>query len=155
MGFFESLVAATLIRILGAYVEEQDLGVVLGADATMRLAPGLVRLPDVSFIAWGRFPNREMPAEAIPDLAPDLAIEVLSENNTPAEMDRKLGEYFAAGVRLVWYVDPLSRSATVYAAPGAATLLDEDGILDGADVVPGFRLSLREWFHRAGQRRSP
>src|SRR5438270_5199147 len=62
MGFYESLVAALLIRILGSFVEEHDLGVVLGADGTLRLMPGLVRLPDVSFIAWEHFPNRELPA---------------------------------------------------------------------------------------------
>ena len=50
-------------------------------------------------------------------MAPDLAIEVLSESNTPAEMERKLKEYFAAGMQLVWYFDPRARTVTVYTAP--------------------------------------
>ena len=68
------------------------------------------------FIAWERFPNRQLPREPIPALAPDLAIEVLSEGNTEQEMQRKLHDYFTAGVRLVWYIDPRSRSAKSYTA---------------------------------------
>ncbi len=51
-------------------------------------------------------PGGRLPAEAIPSLVPDLAVEVLSPSNTAAEMDQKLRDYFAAGVRLVWYLDP-------------------------------------------------
>src|SRR3712207_3727837 len=53
-GYYESLLAAWLIRFLGRFLDAHDPGMVLGADATLRLAPGLVRLPDVSFIAWER-----------------------------------------------------------------------------------------------------
>jgi Uma2 family endonuclease len=153
-GYYESLVAAVLIRLLGTYAEEHDLGIVLGADATLRLWPGLVRLPDVSFIDWSRFPNRDLPAGAILGMAPDLAVEVLSEGNTEAEMERKLHEYFHAGVRLVWYVDPEKQSARVYRSPVQFQELSESDILDGEDVVPGFRLSIREWLARAGRRGS-
>jgi Uma2 family endonuclease len=76
MGYYESLLAAWLIRFLGSFLDVHDLGIVLGADATLRLAPGLVRLPDVSFIAWERCPNRELSIEPIPDLVPDLAVEM-------------------------------------------------------------------------------
>ena len=47
-------------------------------------------------------------------MTPNLAIEVLSASNTTAEMDRKLKEYFEAGAELVWYIDPQTRSATIY-----------------------------------------
>jgi Uma2 family endonuclease len=154
MGYYEALLAAWLIRVLGRFLDDHDLGFVLGADATLRLAPGLVRLPDVSFIAWDRFPNRELPAEPVPDLAPDLAVEILSEGNTAAEMERKLREYFAAGVRLVWYVYPDERVVRVYTSPTAFLALNENESLDGGAVLPGFRLSIREWFERAGQRRA-
>ena len=93
------------------YLDENDLGVCVGADGMMRIAPGLVRIPDVSFIAWDKLPGRESPKEPIPDLAPDLAVEVLSEGNTKAEMARKVREYFEAGVILVWLIDPKKRTA--------------------------------------------
>jgi Uma2 family endonuclease len=153
IGYYESLVAAILIRVLGNFLDQHDLGIVLGADATLRLVPGLVRLPDVSFVAWEQFPNRELPAEPIPDLVPDLAVEVLSEGNTAAEMNRKLREYFAAGVRLVWYADPDERTVRVYTSPTDVRLLTEDGTLEGEPVLPDFQLSVREWFDRAGRRR--
>lgn len=152
MGYYESLLAALLIRFLGRFLDEHDLGFVLGADATLRLAPGLVRLPDVSFVSWSRIPDRRLPRGPIPDLVPDLAVEVLSEGNTGAEMRRKLDEFFAAGCRLVWYVLPDERSVRVYTSPDAVRVLREGDVLDGGAVLPGFRLAIREWFDRAGPR---
>jgi len=63
MGTWESGIAAILVRILGTFVNDQDLGIVLGADGMVRLTPGLVRIPDVSFIAWNRLPHRSFPDE--------------------------------------------------------------------------------------------
>ena len=121
----------------------------LCGDGTLRLMPGLVRIPDVAFIAWERFPNQRLPAEPIPGVAPDLAVEVRSECNTEAEMERKLVEYFATGVRMVWYLDPKSRTARVYTSPTAVRILTEADTLEGDPVLPGFRLPVREWFEQA------
>src|SRR5262245_50041701 len=96
MGFRESILAAALIRFLGAFVKAKDLGLV----GMVRLAAGLVRIPYVSFVSWARLPGRAAPVDPVPFLAPDLAVEILSEGNTPGEMLRKVGEFFAAGVRL-------------------------------------------------------
>jgi Uma2 family endonuclease len=143
--------------VLGYFIEQflgrHDLGIVLGADGTLRFMPGLVRIPDVSFISWDKLPNRELPAEPIPDVVPDLAVEVLSEGNTPEEMRRKLGEYFKAGVRLVWFIDPAKRTAEVYTSPRRKTVVPANGVLNGNRVLPGFRLALQELFTRAGRRR--
>ena len=105
-GHFESRLAAVLIYFLETFLDRSDLGIVYGADATLRLMPHLVRIPDVSFVSWQKLPDRELPAEPIPDLVPDLAVEVLSEGNTAREMQLKLREYFSVGVRLVWLIDP-------------------------------------------------
>src|SRR5205807_773671 len=110
----ESFIAQRLGRILGNFVEEHDLGDIAGADGTARILPKLVRIPDVSFYSWAKLPGKEYPSKPIPDLAPDLAVEVLSEGNTQEEMERKLKEYFLAGVRLVWFVEPDARTVTVY-----------------------------------------
>ena len=112
----------------------------------MRLFQGLVRIPDVAFASWDRFPNRKRPKEPIPELAPDLVVEVLSKSNSKAEMNRKLGEYFAAGVRLVWMVDPRKRTARVYTAVDQWVLIKEGQSLDGGAVLPGFVLPLDELF---------
>lgn len=154
MGYYESLLAALLIGFLRRYLEEHDLGIVLGEAGPLRLAPGLVRIPDVSFIAWERFPDRRLPAELMPDLAPDLAVEILSSGNTGREMERKRAEYFAAGTRLVWIVSPGDRTVQVCTSPADVRLLGEDAILDASPVLPGFRLPIRDWFGAAPPRRS-
>ncbi len=146
MGYRESLLAAALIHLLRAFVLPRNLGLVSGADGMMRLGPGLVRIPDVAFVSWEHLPHRRVPIEAIPALAPDLAVEVLSPGNSAAEMLRQRHEYFAAGVRLVWSVDPDSRTVEVYKSPEACDRLTENETLDGGAVLPGFSLSVKDLF---------
>jgi Uma2 family endonuclease len=73
---------------------------------------------------------------------PDLAIEVLSPSDSPRQVLDKVGEYLAAGVRLVWVIDPAERRATVYRALSEVRTVAESEHLDGEDVVPGFRCIL-------------
>jgi Uma2 family endonuclease len=153
MGAYESRVGGVLFRLMDAFAEELDLGLCYPADATLRVLPKQVRLPDVSFVPWSKLPNRELPAESIAGLVPDLAAEVLSKSNTRREMERKRRDYFTAGVRLVWQIDPDSRTARVYTAAEQYTDIPQDGVLDGADVLPGFKLPLAQLFDRAGKRR--
>jgi Uma2 family endonuclease len=153
MGQYESRVSFVICSILDTYLQGNDLGIGYGADATLRILPRQVRLPDVSFVSWTKLPNRELPAESIAALVPDLAIEVLSESNTRREMERKRQDYFTAGVQLVWQIDPDTRTAEVFNGPETFTSIGPDGELDGADVLPGFRLSLARLFERAGRRR--
>lgn len=155
MGFPEGGLAADIIFLLRKFLEGNDLGDVVGADATMRIMPGMVRIPDVSFICWDRLPNRQRPARAIPDLVPDLAVEVISEGNTPAEMQIKLKEYFLAGVRLVWFVEPSDRTVEVFTAPDRSTLFSEKHTLEGGDVLPGLLLPVRDVFARVPRPRTP
>lgn len=144
MGVRESWVAGKLLRRIGSYADAQALGEVLPPDGPFRVAPTQVRLPDVSFFSRARLRGGFFPAGAITDIVPDLAIEVLSENNTRREMERKLREYFFAGVRLVWYVDPELRVADVYTAPDQSRRLGEADVLDGGDVLPGLRIPVAE-----------
>jgi len=149
MGWQEAVLAAWIIGEFTAYLKTRDLGQVMGADGPLKILPGKVKLPDVSFIGWSRFPKERLGRRPIPALVPDLVIEVLSDTNTKREMDRKLKQYFQAGVSLVWYIDPKTRSARAFTSPAAVTEIDEDGSLDGGQVLPGFRLSLRSLFERA------
>lgn len=144
MGYYESQLAAALLYFLGAYLQSTRLGAVAGADGMLEILPNVVRIPDVSFIRWERLPKE--PAGPIPAIAPDLAVEILSESNTAEEMARKLSDYFAAGTRMVWYLDPRTRSACVYCEPGRGQQIGEDGVLCGGDVLPGFELPLRKLF---------
>jgi Uma2 family endonuclease len=148
LGFQESYLAGEIIRLLGNFVVEHDLGIVTAPDGTLRLMPGLVRLPDVAFISWNQLPSRKYPNEPTASLIPELAVEVLSVSNTRREMERKLKEYFLAGAQLVWLVDPDTRSVDVHTAPDRFVCLQEGDVLDGGSVLPGFRLPLEQLFAR-------
>jgi Uma2 family endonuclease len=154
VGFEEARVAGWLLTLMNLFVHEIDLGICVGADGMMRIAPGLVRIPDVSFIAWDRLPGHESPNEPVPDLAPNLAVEVLSEGNTPAEMRRKVGEYFAAGALAVWLIDPRKRTARVYSSPARSVLVRADQSLDGGDILPGFSVVLGDLLDRGRRQRN-
>jgi Uma2 family endonuclease len=146
MGYFESFLAMKIGYLIQSFLATHDLGIVLGEAGTLKVLPHQVRVPDICFISWDHFPNRQLPAEPIPSSAPDLAIEVLSAGNTEAEMQRKLHDYFTAGVRLAWYIDPQTRSAKSYTAANQFVAVDESGSLSGGDVLPSFELPLKDLF---------
>ena len=114
MGYLESVIAMCIGDLLRDYMRRTKLGIVAGEAGMMRLAAGLVRIPDVSVVLWERLPGHQIPRDPIPSLAPDLAVEVLSTSNTSEEMDLKIGEYFAAGCRCVWIVEPRGRVVRIY-----------------------------------------
>jgi len=151
MGLRESILAVFLCSVIRQFVRERNLGIVTGSDGTLKLWQGLVRLPDVAYVSWDRIPGRRVPDEPVREIAPDLAVEVLSQSNTPREMERKRGEYFAANAQLVWEVDPESRTVTVYTSPSDFRLLEGDKVLDGGLVLPGFSLPLSELFGELDQ----
>ncbi|PON19887.1 hypothetical protein C2W62_00270 [Candidatus Entotheonella serta] len=130
MGFRESWLASLLIQALLNFVQPRRLGIVTGEAGMIRLASGLVRIPNVAYIARERLPDRRLPAEPIPGLAPNLIVEVLSRGNTASEMARKRQEYFDAGVQVVWLISPANRTVNVYTAVAQSTLLDEHQTLD-------------------------
>jgi len=142
----ESSLTMDLAGHLWSYLRDNPLGYLTGPDGGMRVLEKLVRMPDISFIAWHQLPNRERCTEAIAPLSPALAVEVLSESNTREEMQLKRKEYFLGGTRLVWIVDPSKRTVEVWTSPDQCVTLTEDQTLDGGDVLPGFRVSLRELF---------
>lgn len=148
MAYLEGFLAIFISTALRNFVSPRKLGAVNGADGMMRLAPGLVRIPDVSFCTWDQFPNRQVQDTPIPNLHPDLAVEVLSRSNTDEEMDEKLRDYFTSGASLVWLIDPGSRTVLVFTTPGrsAARRLTVADTLDGGSVIPGFMLPVRDIF---------
>ncbi len=154
-GYHESKLAVWIAHLLQLYLDENDLGEVAGADGTLRLMPKLVRIPDVSFVSHQRVAECANADAPIPELAPDLAIEVLSEGSTDAEMQRKLKEYFFAGTTLVWLVDPRRRTVQVSTAPDQSIVLSEEQELSGEPVLPGFRVAVARIFAKTKDRSPP
>lgn len=146
MGFIESQLTNQLIALLTIFVNEKKLGITAGEAGMLQLFPGQVRIPDISFLSWERLEGSGYPDEAAPLFAPDLAVEVLSRSNTAREMQRKLAEYFEAGVRLVWYIEPRAKTVTVYTSLEESTVLGEADTLTGGEVLPGLEIDLKELF---------
>jgi Uma2 family endonuclease len=104
-----------------------------------------VRGPDVSYYSAERLPLGKRVVK-YHDLPPDLCVEVVSPSNTKRQLRDKIQEYFAAGVRMVWRVDPEDRSVTVLTRPDQGQTLHESAELTGGDVLPGFSCRVAEFF---------
>lgn len=152
-GWRESVLAIYLIELIGSFVRDRDLGVVSGPDGFIRLLTSSVRGPDVAFFSWDRLPGGVVPSDSVPEIVPDLAIEVLSKGNTFAEMSRKRHEYFYAGVKQVWMVDPNERTVAVYTAMTEYTVLSEQQVLCGGDLLAGLEISLEKLFGELDRQR--
>jgi Uma2 family endonuclease len=146
MGYRESYLALEMATCLKLHNRIHRAGVVCGADGTMRLTKGLVRIPDVSFTLWDRLPNRKIPTESVPQIAPNLAVEVLSDSNTAEEIEIKRKEYFNSGVQLVWEIDPQIRTITVWTSLKQSQVLHSGDTLMGEPVLPGFSLNMEQFF---------
>lgn len=149
MGNVESMLAAWLIGSVVEYLNSNPIGQITGADGGYSTVDDQLRLPDFAFTTTDRARDALAEGSAYWSIAPDLAVEIISEGNTRKEMDDKLREYFEAGVRLVWYVEPRKRTVRVFTSPDEVRELTETDTLDGGDVLPGFELSIQEWFQRA------
>ena len=152
MGFYESSLGMILGGYLHAYLINHSIGFVVGESGASRTIPGRVRMPDVGFYSWNHFPGRTLPADGVLDVPADLVVEILSPSNTRTEMEQKRQEYFASGTRLYWEVLPETRQVKVFTDANTHTLLGENDSLVGEPVLPGFVLSIQEWFSRAGNR---
>lgn len=145
VGIRHAAVVSNLDRLLGTYVKQNGLGIV-GPEGGFRLHrdPDTVRAPDVAFISKDRL-AKGIP-ERFADFPPDLAVEVLSPEDTASEVLRKVEEYLTAGVRLLWVVDLATQTVTVYRSLQDVKILTPDQELDGGEVLPGFRTKVAELF---------
>jgi Uma2 family endonuclease len=148
VGAYESLIAARLIRLIGQFVADNELGEVFAPDGFIKLQPGLVRAPDVSYISSYRLGKIRLNdrRKPYPHVAPNLAVEVISAGNTKKEMERKLSEYFEAGVQLVWFVYPYPEEVKVYTSPKRSRTVKHPQVLGGGRVLPGLEISLATLF---------
>jgi Uma2 family endonuclease len=128
------------------HVKARDLGTVM-VEVGFRLTtdPDTVRAPDISFLGAERVPPGGVPRGYITG-APDLAVEVVSPDDTAAEIDAKVQEYLAHGSRLVLVVHPRTRTVTAYLPDGAARVLRAPDAIDGGDVLPGLSLPVDQLF---------
>lgn len=139
--------AMNIASSLAHYVQQHRLGTVVAAETGFLVArnPDTVLAPDAAFVRRER-------VEAVGDGvgywpgAPDLAVEIVSRHDLYTEVEEKVGAWLAAGTRLVIVVNPRQRRVTVYRSLHDIAILTEDDTLDGGEVVPGWRMPVRELF---------
>lgn len=141
-GYRHGQVALAIGSALLAYARRHHAGHALDSSTGFRLPGGNVRSPDASFVSNARVP--QPPPDDFASVVPDLVVEVLSPSERAGALAAKIREYFAAGVRLVWVLNPKARTATIHRPDGLPQSLDEQGTLEGDDVLPGFRCALRD-----------
>ena len=148
VGWMEARIAMVLAIALGNFINPRKLGYLAGAEGMLRMKGGRIRLPDISFVSVEDVPPGTPPNQPVPELPPTLAVEVISEDNTAAEMRQKLKEYFGSGSRLVWMIYPRTRTVDVFEQlqeQPTRTLTVAD-VLDGGSVLPGFSIAVAEIF---------
>ncbi len=142
------LIVELLLRLIGAHVRDRDLGVALG-DGTgyiLSRTPDRLRLPDMSFVSCERVPGGEVPDEGYWQLAPDLAVEVVSPGDRAEDIHDMVQEYLEAGTIMVLVLWPRRRSATMYVPGATAREFGAEDQLDGGDVLPGFQVKVNDLF---------
>ena len=107
--------------------------------------PDTVRAPDAAFVSKERLPPGEAQAGFL-EMAPDLAVEVISPSDTASYVQAKVEQWLAAGTRLVWVIYPDSRSVTVYHSTGEGEVLSTDDTLDGAPVFEDLSVPVQDLF---------
>ncbi len=134
---------------LDAYADATGLGWAFPADEILRIWPNdpdHSRRADAAFIRRDRLPGGKFPFGGVLEIAPDVVAEAISAHDDAANIETKIRDYLAAGVRLVWVAYPLTRTVHVYRPDGSAAVLDDGGTLSGEDVLPGLEIPVASIF---------
>ena len=146
MGSWAGVVEGALFYLLRQFCIRTREGFALNSGVSYQCFVGnRVRKSDVSFILAGRLPDDRVPEGHI-RVVPDLVVEVVSPTDIQYDVDRKVVEYLAVGVKLVWVINPDTRVVVIYRADGSISGVREGGELDGEAAVPGFRCPVAELF---------
>lgn len=141
--FTPSAVAARIIYYLTAYVMKHRSGYITGADGGYVMPDGNKFNPYVGYITKARLPQKPEREAPVP---PDFAVEVISPTDDATRIAKKREVYLRAKIPLLWYADPDAETVTVYAHGEERGTFNDDDLLDGGDVLPGFRVTVRDLF---------
>jgi len=139
-------ITSRLFLALGNHVQQNRLGVVLDSSTGFWMKNRNCRAPDISFVSTDRLSGWKASAQHFFAGAPDLAVEILSPNNTRAEIDARLKDFFESGTRLAWVIDPNAEHAEVFRAPAFRDVVGKGGVLEATDLLPGFRYPIDDLF---------
>jgi Uma2 family endonuclease len=146
-GFEHGRVIMRLAKKLAIHVDDHKLGIVLGAETgfTLERNPDTVRAADIAFVAASRLTGGSE-TSGFWEGPPDLAVEVVSPTDRAKEIEEKVTDYLGSGTRLVWVVHPKRKTVTAHRLGISPLILREPDVLDGEDVVPGFKCPVADSF---------
>ncbi len=147
-GHTHGRIAARIGARLTAFVDEHDLGATYAAETgfILRRSPDTVRAPDASFVTNARLQTAELSARGYFPGAPDLAVEVLSPDDSHSEVEEKTADWLASGCQVVVLLDPRRQVAIVRRADTAAETLSAGDQLAVPDLLPGWSMTVGELF---------
>jgi Uma2 family endonuclease len=134
-----------ILQRLGEWTDRDGTGIAFSSNALYTLPNGAKRAPDASWIRldrWKRLSSKDR--EGFGPIAPDFVVEVRSPTDRIADLQEKMREYAATGVRLGWLLDPFGREAWVYRPDSDPEHIPNPQWLEGEDVLPGFRFDFSE-----------
>ena len=135
-------IGVNIIVLLNSYVKANELGKVYSLETTFQVGKS-GRKPDVAFLLKEHIPENKRQASPV---APDLAVEIVSPSDTLYDIQEKVFEYLDAGTQLVWMVEPVGQTVTVYRSRADIKILTIKDTLTGDDVIKGFSCSVAEIF---------
>jgi len=137
----------SLLRQFLAYVDATGIGQLYIATQgfVLQRDPDTLLEPDIAIVVSERLRPVEERTGYVPGW-PDFVVEIVSPSGRRGRIERKIRTYLDAGVRLLWLVDPPSRSVTIFRIDGSVEVLGQDDTIDGEDIIPGFQASIREIF---------
>ena len=139
-------ITGEIYLLLRLHIRATGLPLTAGVATGFQMSPYTLRFPDVHVTTWERMAAYDADAGGFPHFAPDVAIEVISPSNTPAELDRKTAEYFANGARAVWIADPGPRTVAIRRPGMPEQVYQGDAMLYGDPEIPGFACLVSEIF---------
>jgi len=135
-------VSSNIHFLLSAHVRQHQLGKMYIAETTFQIGES-GRKPDVAFVSQERLPENRHQASPIP---PDLAIEVVSPSDKVYDVQEKALEYLDAGAKMVWVIEPIAKTVTVYRSRSDIKTLTSNDTLTGEEVVEEFQCAVAEIF---------
>lgn len=144
-GFRHAVIVGKIVHIFATFLEAHPIGKVCPDNLGIRLPNGNLRSPDVTVVRNDKLPSGESP-EGFAEFVPDLAVEVLSPQDSLKEVGQKIGEFLENGVPAVWLVDPAQKTITVYHSLSQTQQFTTDDVITAEPVLPGFSCPVSRFF---------
>jgi Uma2 family endonuclease len=145
--FAHSIVALRMTTLLEQFVNDNDLGEVVGANAGFALSDNTLRSPRAAYISRAKWDSIRYPYSYYP-FAPDIVVEVGQTDEDEALVRASVKQYLQAGAARVWYLYPDLQQVISHLPDGKYEAYHMDGTLKGEDVIPGLELPLTMVFPR-------